>query len=552
MSLLSESQYKYKMEIESIFDSLDWDYLNENERNMFSQLHDTYESGIMYNDYSHMEEHHQNKLDYLLAHEGSSREICRHRSSLILAKLAKMMIKLPNGKNSYMNIPKQDVEIILSLLEKSFDQTIDTTNFKDRRDRCNDYKRWMTLAKYSNQPVDKGILFAKNWISLVEKGAERDPLPYYYLSALYYLSVLEGNVENVTQAQDASRLACNYASNKAMSINRIRDVLKEGKGIGQLCDISVFNDIGTLEVYENITPVTFSGRFDGVESARGTVSLRTPVQWRNCKAKFTVRENNNLTEDFITHTISFYGGFSFEGIVAINSSVRDNTAKEVLPSIKKISYIIDKPEEINKKNKAGRVSLDSIPETITDFKPNRIKDLATGDFIIQGTVFGDKEGGLHSKSLPKHKEMFYDEREFAEFIISLEKIKVLCKGIDEKGRYRIRLVDDSISVDEMKSYGAVKTREQDKDKLIKSESAEQSVVKQEMESLPDIQDPVFLLNIKKGNNCVLGKIQYNGKEYEGKITSNVSPKKFREWEKKKRILVKIISSNSKGYVVKPV
>lgn len=552
MNLLSESQANYKMKIEDIFDSLDWDYLDDKEKEMFNSLHDRYESGVMYRDYSHMEVHHQNKLDYLLAHQGSSADICRHRSRLILAKMAKIKKELPNGKVSYINVAKKDINAILALLEQSFEQTIDTTKYKDRKNRCNEYKRWMSLAKFSDRSIEKGIILVKDWISLTEKGGDRDPLPYYYLSVLYYLSALEGNVDNVTQAQYYSKQACDKASGKTVSISRIRDIFVDGKGIGQLCDISILKDIGTLESYENIVPMVLSGKFDKVESARGTVLLRSPVQWLNCKAKFTIRENNNLTNDFLTHMVSFYGGFGYEGIVAINSSVRDVTAKEVLPSVKIVKQSKSTTDDgrITKTVKEPAVSQQSL---ITDFFPRKIVYLDNGDFIIQGDLLDDKQGGLHEKNLPKNKEGFSDAHSFAEFIVKLEKIKAVCEGPDEKGRYRIKLSDEDTSISEMEDYGSEKTIIQDKGSEIDLNNEVSDVVNQStIDLLPPISGTVVFYDIKPGNNCVTGKIQFKGSEYTGKITSNVSPKKIRKWLKKKRIQVKVISSTTKDYIVLPV
>ena len=72
------------------------------------------------------------------------------------------------------------------------------------------------------------------------------------------------------------------------------------------------------------------------------------------------------------------------------------------------------------------------------------------------------------------------------------------------------------------------------------------------ETLPDISGNVFFYDIQSGNKCVTGKIKYNDTVYGGKITSNVTPKNIRDWMKKKRISVHVISKTDKEYIVKPV
>ena len=552
MQCLSEQQSNYKMKIEDIFESIDWDSLADKEKDMFNSLHDKYESGIMYHDYSHMEVYHQNKLDYLITHQGSVKEVCRQRSRLILAKLGKRKTILSNGKVSYMDISKSDIDSILSLLEQSFEQSIDATNYRDRKNRSAEYKRWIVLAKYSDRPVEKGIIYMKEWINLVERGLEHDPLPYYYLSVLYYLSALEGNIGSIKLAKYASIQACTAASNRTESTYRIKDILVKGKGIGQLRDIGVFNDVGELEVYENIAPVVFRGKFEDVESARGIVILRSPSEWLDSQAKFTVRENNSLTKDFLTHTVEFYGGFCYEGIVAINSSVRDITSQESIPSVK-----VYTPEKESTRNQTvhtveqKRVCVQA--NKIIDFIPSKILDLNTVDFIIQGTVYGDKEGGIYSGTLPTGKEEYRDKRAFAEFILELNKVKVICKAIDEKGRYRLALADDNISIQGMREYGSYKRHILSKEEKFEPNDGKiNDNTQKNIAPLPNITEPLVLFDIVPGKKCVSGKIEYNGNVYDAKITVSVSPKKIRDWQKKKKVLVKVTTVNKKEFIVRPV
>ena len=134
----------------------------------------------------------------------------------------------------------------------------------------------------------------------------------------------------------------------------IRDILVSGTGMGRLCDASVIENWGKLILKKDIRPMPLEGRFDMVESKKGIVLLKSPVKWINRKAKFQTRENNSLSDEQRTHTVRFYGGFSYEMITAINSSVRDITSGETLPV-----PIVSQQEKASTIGKATRTSSDA-------------------------------------------------------------------------------------------------------------------------------------------------------------------------------------------------
>ncbi len=556
MGNLSESQYNYKMMIEDKFDSIDWEVLDENSKGLFKDLYDKYKSGIMYGDYSHMVEYHQNKLDYLLANKGPTSEICMHRSRLVSAKIAKMKTVLPNGKALFMSIPQKELDTILKLLEKTFEQAFDSSSFKERRNRCADYRRWVELAKYSERSVEMGIRYVNEWINLVEKGADHEPLPYYYRAVFYYLSALEGNVTSIAKAQDYSNQTCGYARdrNRPVSLNRIRDILVDGKGVGRLRDVAIFSDLGTLESYESIKPVVFGGRFEDEKSKRGTVLLKVPERLVTCKAKFNLDRNNSLTKDYITHEVEFYGGFCYEGIVAIDSSVIDVTTKETIRPVR-IKEHTTQTKESMRSHMVENKSLGLQTDVITDFYPHDINYLPNKkDFFINGKVFGDQKAGLHSSNLLEYTEEFPDENEFADFICSLEKIKVSCNGPDKNGRYKVKIADKKISRKEMETYGSLQTFSyaKERDEEVHTESR---IVEKHLESETASigkGDEVSLCSIKAQEKCISGIIKVNGVEYIGKITKNVSPKQRKKFMKKQQITVKVIEFNGKYFIVEPV
>lgn len=330
-SRLSSGQQLVRLDVEELIHALDMEELDEYNKAIYNNLLNEYQSGIMFDDYSNAIQYFQNRMDYLIAHQGSIKEIASVRQSLINARLAKYRKNASNHVMYYAEIPSREVEEILELLEKSFEQSIDINDFSERHSRCSAYNKWMNLAKFSRRDISKGILYAKQWKALTEKEHRYDPNPYYYLYVLYYLSVLDGNKEDEKNIEVYRKQSYTYANNRGNRVDYIRDILIAGTGMGRLCDASVIEDWGKLTLRKDIRLMPLEGRFDMVESKKGIVLLKSPVKWINRKAKFQTRENNSLSDEQRTHTVCFYGGFSYEMITAINSSVRDITSGEILP-----------------------------------------------------------------------------------------------------------------------------------------------------------------------------------------------------------------------------
>lgn len=332
MKKLSDNQQMLRMDIEEMIHSLDSENLDEKDTQIYNDLLNDFQSGVMYGDYSQVAHYFHNRLNELLNHQGSISEIAMVCQSLVNARLAKYRKDSQYGNLFYEAIPKKEIDEILELLESSLDQSIDTKSYTERRSRCIAYNKWMNLSKYSERSISKGIFYAKQWKELVEMEHHYDPKPYYYLYVLYYLSVLEGNKDDEKYIEKYRKLSYTYANNMGNRVDYIRDLWVAGTGMGQLCNAYVVDDWGELKLKRRIDFQTFKGVFEKVESKKGIVSLKFPVKWMNRKAKFQTREKNSLTEDQTTHEVVFYGGFSYETITAINSAVRDITSREELPN----------------------------------------------------------------------------------------------------------------------------------------------------------------------------------------------------------------------------
>lgn len=548
MHYLSDRQAQYKIQIEEFLESLSEQEMDEKNRSYCQSLRDDFESGIMYNNYSHMEVYHQNKLDYEIAHQGSISSIAMHRSKLIFSKVGHYRTILPNGRISFMNTPARELEKMLSLLEQSFDQNIDSNSYRERKKRCNDYKLWMTLAKYSTRDVSQGIIYAKQWMNLVEIGKVNDPWPYYYLSVLYSLSVLEGNVSDRNEIAPYIKKACLMSSTRIDSVTQIRDILVKGKGLGQLCDISTIKDLGTLEAYRGIQPVCFKGQYKSASSKRGVIDLRIPEKWIGRTAKFSVGENNNMTESVITHMVSFYAGFCYEGITAINSSVIDLNEKEVLPD-----FVIV-PIQDNKNSKVTGASAEkkkqqsiAMPEGIIDFIP--LDKFARGDgYLITGTICEGKPAAVATDEMPDYKDIFLDLEQYVDNIIKMPKIPVICIGINKRGQYILSIKRAKITLNNLLEFRENRIEKKDNKKTEVTISEVVDILKKE--KLPDIKGTVMLEKLTISKSEISGTFTYDGEMYHGRVTTGLSGKKVRDAKKAKRVKCSILQKNEKDYILR--
>ena len=551
MYTLTDRQMQYKMQIEEILESLTDEDMNDKEKQYYQTLQDDFKSGIMYNDYAHMEEYHQNKLDYEVTHQGTISSIIMHRRKLIYAKIGRYRIILPNGKSSFLKIPAKELEKILKLLEQNFEQSIDGTNYQERKKRCNEYKLWMQLAKYSDRKVSVGITYVMHWANLSELGKVNDPLPYYYLSVLYSLSVLEGNVSDREKVGEYLRKAGIASSTRIGSITQIKDILIKGNGIGQLYDVSEVKDLGTLEVYRQMTPIVFTGKFKSVSSRRGIVDLKIPEKWRGREAKFSVGKNNHMTEDAVTHMVDFYAGFCYEGITAINSSIIDKNANEIMPEVVIDPTLIvqNEKEQTDLKKKKLQQSK-QIPEGILGFVPLEKHAFRNG-YLITGTVEGEKPAAIVTYEMPDYEGVFIDLEQFVDKILDMSEIPTVCIDINDKGQYILSMKKADITLDDLLKLMEKKLekadRVQDNEKI---KDQVQKSVNEDTENLPDINESVLLESFTVSRSEILGVFSYGGQTYKGKITTGLSYKKVSEVKKMNKIKCKVLQKNKKGYILR--
>ena len=154
----------------------------------------------------------------------------------------------------------------------------------------------------------------------------KDPRPYYYLSVLHYLNVLDGYLASFDLAQknqrDAYRIANNSSSFRIIKTEKIRDILIEGKGMGQLKSVI---DISEFLEQESERIIKIKGKFVEIEKNPkiGVARVTFPQELKGLKVFFRMGEKNTISINQTTHMLEFGVGFTFERLEAINNTVKD-------------------------------------------------------------------------------------------------------------------------------------------------------------------------------------------------------------------------------------
>lgn len=269
-------------------------------------------------------EYYQNLLDNAEKKGSSISDIRKARYGLLGALYAKYSKIQSDGSRVHgLDFEKKDVDRIF----KELDQIVIRYSFvcEDGREKrlleqC--FYRWMDLAKREGRTIRDGLIVAKNWVNFVEKENIYDDMrPYYYRYVLSCLSALEGNLEDVKQLQHYKEICSSKVKGMIFKPDRIRDFLLDGKDMKQLCDIKTIEnlDINTLD---KLPFKRFSGMYYRNESHKGFIKIEEPDRLRQMSVKFNLMVNNDIGKQQIGHKLNFGIGFSFEGFIAVDSSVK--------------------------------------------------------------------------------------------------------------------------------------------------------------------------------------------------------------------------------------
>lgn len=95
------------MDIEEMIHSLDSENLDEKDTQIYNDLLNDFQSGVMYGDYSQVAHYFHNRLNELLNHQGSISEIAMVCQSLVNARSSKYRKDSQYGNLFYEAIPKK-------------------------------------------------------------------------------------------------------------------------------------------------------------------------------------------------------------------------------------------------------------------------------------------------------------------------------------------------------------------------------------------------------------------------------------------------------------
>ncbi|MBL3645625.1 hypothetical protein JMN23_25130 [Bacillus sp. RHFB] len=544
LSLLSTTQQKYRTDIEELISALDGVELDENSGNILTNLLNKYRSNIMMNDFGKAIEYYQNRLDYLQANNGTASEIINARHGLVNARIGKYRVTSAEGRGYYGNIPVKEVGDILKILDDIIEQSFDSNKYQARQRRISIYNRWLQLAKYTSQSVDKGIVVALKWKELEEKDKTNDPRPYYYLYTLYYLSVLEGNKANAPLAKEYQKLSYQKALSAGYKLDYIRDFFVKGTGMGQLQDANSVTDWSKIIESGAVDFQPVSGYFSKVVSKKGIVEIQDPINWLGREAKFRAEENNTLGEKQVTHKVKFYGGFGFEQIIALDRSVKDATAGEELPII------------VKKKNEINTIANSNIKH----FIPSSVQhDSISGNYYLNGKV-DNKNAGLSSMDIYQfgpQVDAYRDVKTILNLLNNLDKFQVKCHksngrrtpvSLFETGKTLFEILGEppKASVEEKvmeANPGENNSIPEDKSNVVSKETNEEN------ETLPEYSGGVHFKVLEFTKKGVKGTFEKEGKVWLGNIPTGISKKEGKQIFGK-TINAKIISKNNKEYILK--
>jgi len=329
LKLLSRRQMDLRSEIEEMFAQLDGMEMDTLSRSKFVRFESAYRSELMFHNFGKAVEYYNNRLSELKRSSASSElDIIVTTQGLITALIGKHRNTTENGFSYFENIPSEDANRILELIETSVEYAFDKTKYHERQRRIGLCYRWLQIAKFSERPISQAIEIADQWAKLDPKDAR----PFYYLYTLHYLRAMDGYQDSLKEAERHRRkcyhtISSRHQSEEELDIRRIRDVVVDGKGIGRLKDVR--NDKNLPEYVITIKPMKFYGSFTQSKPKKGFVNLIDPKGLYGVEAKFTVGQGNTLSDQY-GHKLVFYAGFTLERMHAIDHFVRDLTSGEEL------------------------------------------------------------------------------------------------------------------------------------------------------------------------------------------------------------------------------
>lgn len=303
---------------------------------MVKRFRESYEANIVYGDYGSAVEYYQNKVDKLRG-SGAITEYEKALKKLVFVRIRKARNDSPNGP-FYIGMKESALFELKKNIEQLLDSPYDKESFSAYSERSRLYHYWMILAKRLSVLVDDGLVRVRAWKEMEEDRSYRnlDPEPFYHEIALLSLSALSGSEQAKNRLRQAitqmNRMIEDKKFNRSKgNFHKIRDVLVDGREMGQLQDVSFCQRED--EIYAIVsTPLLFEGTLEEAHSGYAKIKVYSPMPLSGNSVKVSIgrKAENSLSDQQIGHKIRFYTALSYEDMIALPKSAKDISTGEVL------------------------------------------------------------------------------------------------------------------------------------------------------------------------------------------------------------------------------
>lgn len=343
LSKLSSAQTRIRLEfVETLEEAKSFDDLDDTAIRRIREYGDRFDSQIMFGNYSKAIEFYQNRVDQ---YRNSGSGISEWESSLkglIYARINGARDKAQQDEDGDRSIFRHiiNAEQLLKNISEILDQPRSEYRYSDYMTRSTMYYYWMQIAKITGSSLEDAVVRAKQWREMEESYQQRkNPEPYYYLRSLYYLEAREGSMQALTEAkrlnQEIDRMnSSDYFSRRRRNIERIRDILIEGKGMAQMFDVSYCqteDEIMKVLAKAGVHPIVLQGHFNRIlNRSNALIAVHTPACWLDMEVRFEIGKGvqNTLTDRQQGHNVMFYAGLSIHHVVAMANELKDISAGE--------------------------------------------------------------------------------------------------------------------------------------------------------------------------------------------------------------------------------
>jgi len=361
-SALSETQHKIQQEfLYTLEAARGMNELDEQAIKTIEDYGERYHANIMFHDYGKAVEYYQNKLDVARQKNNVAAEEIALKG-LVIARINAARAKCAEDLSFYREVanPVQLADDVAALLK----QPRKIQSYAERMSRGVLFHHWIQLAKVISVPLESAKMRMQQWYDMEEEGKhfKKDPEPYYYLRAINYLDAMDGSKQAMNEAkQMASKIAAMARENRfdlrKSNLERIKDLMAEGTGMGRLFDVSYCknNEEAFLAalVKEKRRPIEFGGHLTRIlNQSLGELEIYDPLCWAGIPVSIrmgsTVR--NTLSEKQLNDKVRFFMGFSARKPYALADTAKDVDKGEVFDGFE-IFRVAKSPQNNSKKRK---------------------------------------------------------------------------------------------------------------------------------------------------------------------------------------------------------